>query len=53
MFGGKSYEEYETSMLSTRPFQIFLRHGKKLDRFYTKLEHKFEEETQINDKDIL
>ena len=43
MFGGKSFEEYETAMLTSRPFQIFLRYGKKLDRFYNRLEFKFEE----------
>ena len=53
MFGGKSFEEYEAAMLQTRPFQLYLRHGRKLDRFYTKLEYKFEEETPFGDKDIL
>ena len=53
MFGGKSYEEYENLMLQTRPFNLVLRYGKKLDRFYNRLEHKFEEETPINDKDLL
>lgn len=53
MFGGKSYEEYESTMLSTRPFQIYLRYGKKLDRFYTRLEYKFEEEMAVDDKDTL
>lgn len=41
MFGGKSYEEYEAQMLSSRPFQLCLRYGKKLDRFYSRLEYKF------------
>lgn len=40
-------------MLSARPFQIYLRYGKKLDRFYSRLEYKFEEETAIGDKDTL
>ena len=53
LFGGKSFEEYEAAMLQTRPFQLFLRHGKKLDRFYNRLEYKFDEETAINDKDQL
>lgn len=53
MFGGKSYEEYETQMLNSRPFQIYLRYGKKLDRFYSRLQYKFEEETPIGDKDTL
>ena len=53
MFGGKSYEEYESAMLSSRPFQVYLRYGKKLDRFYTRLEYKFEEEVVIADKDVL
>ena len=41
MFGGKSFEDYESLMLSSRPFQLYLRYGKKLDRFYTRLEYKF------------
>ncbi|MCB0370988.1 MAG: hypothetical protein KDD45_16595 [Bdellovibrionales bacterium] len=41
MFGGKTYEEYEAAMLAARPFQLFLRYGKKLDRFYNRLEYKF------------
>lgn len=53
MFGGKSYEEYEAAMLTSRPFQIYLRYGKKLDRFYSRLEYKFEEETPVGDKDVL
>jgi len=40
-------------MLTTRPFQLVLRYGKKLDRFYNRLEFKFEEETPIEDKDNL
>ena len=53
MFGGKTYDEYETAMLNNRPFQLVLRYGKKLDRFYSRLEYKFEEETPIADKDTL
>lgn len=53
MFGGKTYDEYESAMLTTRPFQLYLRYGKKLDRFYNRLEYKFEEETPIEDKDVL
>lgn len=53
MFGGKNYEEYEAAMLTARPFQIYLRHGKKLDRFYNKLEYKFEEEVPFGDSDTL
>ena len=52
-FGGKSYEDYEANMLKERPFQLALRFGKKLDRFYTRLEYKFEEEKPIGDKDVL
>jgi hypothetical protein len=43
LFGGKSYEDYEGIMLSKRPFDLYLRYGKKLDRFYNRLEFKFEE----------
>ena len=43
MFGGKTYEDYETMMLTQRPFQLYLRYGKRLDRFYNRLEYKFEE----------
>lgn len=53
MFGGKSYEEYENMMLTARPFQLHLRYGKRLDRFYNRLEYKFEEETPFGDKDTL
>jgi uncharacterized UBP type Zn finger protein len=53
MFGGKTYDEYESAMLTTRPFQLVLRYGKKLDRFYNRLEFKYEEETPIEDKDVL
>jgi len=36
MLAGKSYEEYEAIMLTKRPFEIFIRYGKKVDKFYRK-----------------
>ena len=53
MFGGKSYDDYENQMLAARPFQVHIRYGKKLDRFYNRLEYKFEEEAPFADKDCL
>ena len=37
VFGGKSYEDYEKEMLKKRPFTIAVRHGKRPERFYTRL----------------
>ena len=42
LFGGKSYEDYEAIMLQNRPFQLFFRYGKGLDRYYNRLEYKFD-----------
>ena len=43
LFGGKSYLEYEAAMLQARPFELYFRHGKKMERFYNRLEYKFDE----------
>lgn len=40
-------------MLANRPFQLYIRYGKKLDRFYNRLEYKFEEEVPFKDTDLL
>ena len=37
LFGGKSYEYYEEVMLKKRPFTLYLRHSRKLERSYGKL----------------
>lgn len=36
-------------MLTKRPFEIFIRYGKKVDKFYRKSQFKFEKEIQITD----
>jgi len=36
-------------MLNKRPFEIFLKYGKKLDRHYHIVEIKYDEEIQVTD----
>jgi hypothetical protein len=45
----KAFEDYETLMLGKRPFEIFVRYGKRVDKFYRKSEFKFEKEIQLTD----
>ena len=40
-------------MLKKRPFTLFLRHSRKLDRFYNRLEYKYEGEVQLEDTSSL
>ena len=48
-FGGKSFEDYENVMLENRPFQLVLRYGRKIERYYHRLEYKYESERVIKD----
>lgn len=45
----QSYEDYEKHMLKERPFTLVLKHGRKIERFYHRVDVKFEKEVEIND----
>jgi hypothetical protein len=38
------YESYEALMLQKRPFRLFLRHQRKVDRHYSRIEHRYSAE---------
>lgn len=49
MISGKSLEQYEQTMLKERPFALVLKYKKTIERFYHRVELKFEKEVEIND----
>jgi hypothetical protein len=40
----EDYSTYENNMLRKRPFKLFLKYGRKIDRHYSRIEYKFASE---------
>jgi len=40
-FGGKNYDDFEKAMLENRPFELFVRFGRKAEKSYHRTEFKF------------
>lgn len=47
------YAAYEALMLQKRPFKLFLKHDRKVDRHYSRLEYRFGAELEITDDTTL
>lgn len=42
-------EDFTAQMLEKRPFELFIKYGRKIERYYQSVEYKFSSEIQLKD----